>query len=330
MSFRAGGQVPGKNGGKEAGGAGFESHEGMNAFAREYFAADFPNPERAGCPAPGALQELIRADKPPGAELRAHLFGCSECFTEFDRAMRARADVLPVAPSWWGRLKGSPLLRPTPLVAGALCLLLVASAGVYLRNIYRRTSAPDVVAAQPDKVEAPAVKVPTAEATKDDPTPQATPEASTAQVTTGARAEKVPRPGAKAGGRTPSSSRPGAAREDTGKPPAIETVAVDLNEHTVLRGGAGGDAFTLPRSNTRLKLTLPEGGAAGPHRVSILDASGKTLVTANARSADGRALEVVLDTRKLAPQKYLLRLSRGGDVPQYFPFVIVEGAEGAP
>jgi hypothetical protein len=325
MSFKAGEGVPGGNGEKAAGEPELESPEEMIAFARDYFASDFSNPARTGCPAPDAIQEIVRAGKPPGVELRAHLFGCSECLAEFDRTMRARANVPPVAAPWWGKLLGARSLRPDPLLAGALCLLLFVSAGVYLRRYYRWTNAPDIADFQPDKV-----NLSPGETPKDDPTASPTPHASTDQVTPMERAEKIPHPSATARGRALSLSRARAKRQDTGERVAINTVAVDLEEYTVLRGGALGKAITLSRSLTRLKLTLPEGSAAGLYSLSILDASGKVLVTAKTRSADGSALDAVLDARKLAPQKYRLRLLRDGEAPQYFPIVIVEGSESTP
>lgn len=327
MSFKAGDRVPGGNGEKAAGAPELESPDEMIAFARDYFASDFSNPERTGCPAHGAISEAVRAGKPPGVELRAHLFGCSECLAEFDRAMRARADARPAAASWWGKLPWAPSPRPALLLAGALYLLLVASA-VYLYQIYRGTAAPSMAGVQTDKGD-----VPTSEARKDDPAAMLTPQASPAQVTPAKQAEKIPHSGATARGRAPSSPRPHAARQDSPELAAVNTVEVDLEEYTVLRGGGGGGGgkdIKLSRSLTRLELTLPEGSVAGLYSLSILDASGQALVTAKARSADGSALKAILDARKLVPQKYRLRLLREGEVPQYFPVVIVQDAESAP
>src|SRR5262249_51877260 len=61
--------------------------EKLILFARKHFATGFPNERRAGCPAPGMIRSA-RADRPPGDELRDHLFRCSECFNEYSAAIQ--------------------------------------------------------------------------------------------------------------------------------------------------------------------------------------------------------------------------------------------------
>jgi hypothetical protein len=325
MSFKTGDQVPGGDGEKAADEPKFASPDEMIAFARGYFASDFPNPKRTGCPEPGAIGELVRAGRQPDAELRAHLFGCSECFVEFDREMRARHGMQP-AVSWWSKLPAAPSLRPAPLLAGVLFLLLVALAGIYLRHVYWERTAPDIADDQPTPVTVPRDEVP-----KDDSTALPMPQASPTHVTPAERAEKSPRPRETARRQAPSLPRTRAPRQDAGELVAANTVKVDLEEYAALRGGEGGEnAIKLSRSPTRLELTLPEGSIEGLYSLSILDPSGKALVTAKARSANGKALSAVLDSRKLAPRKYRLRLLREGEAPQYYPLVVGEGTKAAP
>lgn len=323
MSFKTGNLVPGGDGEKAAAyEPKFESHDEMITFARGYFASDFTNPERTGCPEPGAFGEIVRAGKQPDAKLRAHLFECSECFVEFDLEMRARGDIQPATVSRWGKPPGGYLPRPAPLLAGALCLLLIALSGIYLWHVYRGKTTPDIADQQPKHISLRPDGAP-----KGDSTATATPQASPSQITSTERAEKFPRPHVSARRQEPSFPRPRASRQDADELVGVDTVKVDLEEYTALRGGGGVEnAINLSRSPTSLELTLPEGSAEGLYSLSILDYSGKALVTAKTRSADGKSLKAILDTRKLAPQKYRLRLSREGEASQYY-MVVVNGSE---
>src|SRR5262245_59008631 len=64
-----------------------ESHLEDRLFdeAVEYFSTAFPNPSREGCPHPERLRALASSAAPVTEPVRAHLFGCSECFREFRR-----------------------------------------------------------------------------------------------------------------------------------------------------------------------------------------------------------------------------------------------------
>jgi hypothetical protein len=321
MSFKAGGQVPAGGGEKASDEPKLDSPDEMIAFARGYFASDFPNPERTGCSKPGTISEIVRAGKQPDAELRAHLFGCSECFVEFDREMQARGDVQP-ASSWWSKLPGRLLLRPAPLLAVALCFFLITLAGLYLQYVYWKKTAPDIADEQPNQV-----GVPSSEAPKNESAALTTPQASPTRVAPVELAEKFPRPRATVRRQAPSLQRPRATRQNAGECVAVVTVKVDLEEYTALRGGGGGEnAIKLSRSLMHLELMLPEGSVEGLYSLSILDPSGKALVTAKARSANRKAIGAILDIRKLAARKYRLRLLREGEAPQYYPVVVGEGA----
>ncbi|HKQ74230.1 MAG TPA: hypothetical protein VJ810_11110, partial [Blastocatellia bacterium] len=62
--------------------------EKLIRVAQRHYATGFPNERRVGCPAPGVIQ-AARVDQMPTAEIRAHLFRCSECFNEFSSAILA-------------------------------------------------------------------------------------------------------------------------------------------------------------------------------------------------------------------------------------------------
>lgn len=116
--------------------------EDLSDFARRYYAKDFPNPARLDCPHPEFLASLLKAGRLPDDKLRAHLFGCSECFTEYREALAERRAQGSAAQRtrWWSRIVGGVVARPIPAVAGAATLLLVMAGVAYLRQKGPRAS----------------------------------------------------------------------------------------------------------------------------------------------------------------------------------------------
>ncbi len=90
----------------------------LSAIAQHYFATRFINPQRHGCPAPGMLQTLVRSAQLPDDELHAHLFRCSECFSEYRAAVLAHREAQTPA-SWWHALLAGSWGWRNPLLAGA-------------------------------------------------------------------------------------------------------------------------------------------------------------------------------------------------------------------
>src|ERR1041385_3221829 len=126
----------------------FGSPEEMVEFARVYFATDFPNPERKGCPIEGEIVTLVRAGEQHNAELNAHLFGCSDCFREFCAAMDART-LLQGTDSWWGRLAHVLTLRPATALACAFSLLIVALVSLYGWRVWHESKTSEVAGSPP-------------------------------------------------------------------------------------------------------------------------------------------------------------------------------------
>src|SRR3982750_4190201 len=56
------------------------------AFAQAYYATEFPNSERRDCPTAETLRKVACSSTLPDAQLRAHLFNCSDCFRLFRSA----------------------------------------------------------------------------------------------------------------------------------------------------------------------------------------------------------------------------------------------------
>jgi hypothetical protein len=299
----------------------FLSPDDLVRFASSYFASDFPNPGRLDCPPSDTLSASVLSGKLPDEKLRAHLFGCSECFKEYQRALAAQrsADFTSTV-SWLSRLKLTLVRRPLPAFAGVFSLLFLSFVGVYVWQQYK--TAPRPVAASRDVVSANTSQ----DSSSNSISTQAMPETATdieAREKRAARSEPA----------TPTNRRPTVARRSGSAGQvhrdlvAMNTVKVDLEDYTSLRGGAGGGndaakAIRISRPRTRLLLTLPEGGIEGLYRISIVDNSGKALVTANTRSANGKTIITMLDLRRLPTQKYRLRIYVEGEPPSYYPIIV--------
>jgi hypothetical protein len=263
--------------------------EKLIIVAQKYFATNFPNERRVGCPAPSVIQ-AARADQMPGYELRAHLFRCSECFNEYRAAMRdhyRQTAVNAAAMDWRTKLMDLLSRWRLPMLAGATALLLLA-AGLFIRP-RQQTASPQ----------------------SSQNRPQLAQEASAGNPLT-------PRPPAQPTGQTANSGRE--------KPRLVESLAIklDLNRHKALgdsiRGGSLREEekkIKLPPLRALLKLRLRKGSEAGLYQISIVDPNSNPLVKTSARSRDGRSLEAVLDLRRSSRMAHRLRIERGDDLNEY-------------
>lgn len=276
--------------------------EQLITFGREYFATDFPNPARVGCPSPGALQTLARSDELPGDELCDHLFGCSECFRAYRAALETSKATAPaVAASWWSdwreRLVAVFTLKPAFALAGVVILLAVSGA---LWLAWRDKAIPATPrAAQVQPQPSAMISSPAAE------------EQSSRHEAPGKRADS-------------KTSAPPRARR---APAPLTVVEADLDEFVAMRdvtaSGAQAKAITLRQARTLLKLTLPENSWPGVYHASIINAAGQSLLTQRASSPDGVNLRLEFDLRNLAAGNYHLRLARQGAMPSSYPVKIV-------
>src|SRR5215475_7550107 len=105
----------------------FDNPERLILAAQKHFAMAYPNEQRVGCPAPGVIM-AARADLPPGDELRAHLFRCSECFNGYSEALQDhyKRTATDSAADWRTKLLRALSRWRFPVFAGmAASLLLV-------------------------------------------------------------------------------------------------------------------------------------------------------------------------------------------------------------
>lgn len=283
-------------------------------FAQAYYATEFPNADRSGCPPSAEMRAIALSGELPQGELRAHLLACSECFRLF---RSARLSLSPqmfarATPSWRQRMRGawrgftaSRLL--TPVGALALALLMIGGVWWWWQSASDETSplvamnrSPQTITTQPDRQEAGANESPANESNTETTTP----------LNETTRSVRAPR----------SSDAP----RDAALPRIVE---INLREDSLMRQADGDDdgerrALSLLPERQRLRLRLPEGRQPGNYTVSVLDAFGRTLVSTAARS-NGRTLTTgTIDLRELTPRAYRLSIAREGEVPDYVSFVI--------
>lgn len=271
--------------------------EAFVASAQQHFTSAFPNPQREGCPAPGVIQTVVKSERVPDDTLQTHLFGCSECFKEYQDVVRTwqaeKERTVDVASDW---LSGLAVLWNWRTLAGATAtILLLLSVGLW----FWRGSAPqsDQVRSQPT----PTASV-VAESVQPEPVGTASPTALASQM------------------------QPTEPKEN------LLAIKIDLNEFRSLgsqrRGSSEAESpITLPRVRGRLLLTLRENSPAGNYRVSLFEA-GRKRDAVIARSRNGRTLQVVLDLRRVVGAEARLsieRISQPDFAPDEYRLVIKQG-----
>jgi len=302
MNFRpTGNGSPGKQSAPDNDDSSEREIERLIAFGREYFATDFPNPARVGCPPQATLQTLARSGDLPGDELCDHLFGCSECFRAYRAALEAgRATAPAVAASWrreW-RERLAPAFAFKQLFALAVILLAVTGAVLLVWRDKAVPATPRLAQLQPQ--------------------PSAT-------ISIPANEEQPSRnepPTGRAGGKTSESTRAHRHSEP------FQEVKADLDERERTRGMTAGGAEAkefppLRQGRVRFDLLLRENSRPGVYHASIVNAAGRVLRTQRAISADGVNLRLEFDLSGLAAGNYYLRLARQGDMPANYPVKIV-------
>ncbi|MEP7340848.1 MAG: hypothetical protein ABI977_24165 [Acidobacteriota bacterium] len=284
--------------------------ETLIELARDYFAADFPNSDRQGCPDGAMLNSLAQSGRLPDDELRAHLFGCSACFTEYRTALAERPQPLPViaheAP-WWDRLRAAftpftGAFRPGFAWAGAAALVLIAF-GVWTARRVRVEAPPQIIAQRNAQAPAPSIA----------PAPEA-PAPAPRLARTAEQPALQPRP---------------AAKRRRVAPAAEAIVSLDLNEYVAMRDVSDASRFgqqviTLAPVRTRLKLRLPEGSLAGRYTVSLVDEFEHSLITDKPVSRMGKTLIADMDLRNFSVKSYRLKIQSRESTPDFYAVTISE------
>jgi len=266
----------------------FDNPENLILAAQNHFAIAYPNGRRVGCPAPDVIM-AARPDLPPGDELRAHLFSCSECFNGYSAALRNhyQRTTSDSAADWRTQLFRALSRWRLPIFAGvAAAVLLVVSLRIQRREP-SETSQSIQSRSQPTRVasaDLPLTPVPPA----------------------------------------PTVGRPPAPPHEEPRPAERLAINLDLNRYRALGDSIRGDSrreeekkIKLLPLRALLQLRLRDGSEAGLYRISVVDPYGKRLTGASARSRSGKSLDAVLDLRRAARMAHRLRVERGDDMNEY-------------
>lgn len=288
----------------------FADPDEIVAFAQAYYATEFPNSARHGCPSADTLRKVACSGILPDVELRAHLFNCSECFRSF-RSVRISYRPRVVAKEmWWQVLHGllsSIVSRRALITAGAMSLILfgIITGLMLMWNAHKEE--PKLAMNNSSQTSPVPPEGSTASPASNEPKTVASPAYPKSNST--ASRPKLPPQRAQALIR---KSRPASA---------MRVIEINLNDEALLRGADDSNAapriINLAPERQRLRLRLPDGNRSGRYTVSIVDAFGKSLVTVGVNS-NGRTLTVDLDLRDFMAKKYRLVIARAGEAPDYY------------
>ncbi len=272
----------------------YANTEKLIAAAQRYFANDFPNPQRLGCPVPGMLQAIVRAERLPDDAFQQHLSRCSECFNEYRaevQVWRQEKGLDADAGIGWRAVLNAFWNWRIPLSVTVTTLLLLA-AGI----VFWRVSAPQANPIRPQHVPQASVVV---ESSQPKPSGEAIP--PTHEIT------------------------PQQSKADE----RLLAVRIDLNNHLALgaqqrTGGEAAAPIFLPRAFVRLNLRLPREYEPGRYRVSLLDDNLISLASGQSVTTGGNYLVVRLDLRHLSGQFYRLSLTQKDEAPYFYKVVLTD------
>lgn len=272
----------------------------LHELARTYFGNEFPNPDRHACPDQMSLLATAQTGRLPDDALRAHLFGCSACFTEYQMALATRHAIVPAitgqaTPSFWrawpARVRESFARQPGLAWATVTVLVLTVFFLTWMLTWTRWRNTPPSLAVTPTLTQTPPATV---------AAPPVFPELS-----------------------APALRRPAVASKTSA------TLDVDLSEYVALRDAAEPQAQARPVIKltpvpTQLRLLLPEGSLAGLYTVRLLDESDQPVASTKTTSLAGIQLDVTLDLQGVAMKRYRLELLHAGQPPGSYPVLVAE------
>lgn len=300
--------------------------EELASLARRYYAARFPNPQRLGCPPPGEIINIVRSRHAPDETLLDHLFECSECFGEYRQALaECRAAAGEVA--WTVRLL-SFLTSKRSAITMAPVILILLSLFIIPRLVWRAPASETLQIADStstyaragvagESVSPPVAAIAIATIPKLTGNGRGVTWAWKSSGISSSRAEiiDVDLDNYQVFRRSQKEGLTSASQESSGIVGAISSGALD-------EASPGEKVISLPSTRASLILQLPETGAPGKYKVSLIDAFGKSLLSSAAYSHDGVKLQVALDLRRISLKKYRLRLWRNGEAPAFYDVII--------
>lgn len=300
--------------------------EELASLARRYYAARFPNPQRRGCPLPGEIINIVGSRQAPDETLLEHLFECSECFGEYRQAL-AECRPAPREVAWTTRLLS--FITPKRLATTMAPLILILLSVYIIPGLVRRKPASEVLqmsySTSPDTrvggagelASPPVAAVAIAAIPKLTENGRGVTWAWKSSGISSPRAEiiDVDLDNYQVFRRSQKEGLTSASQESSGRGGAKSSEALD-------EASPGEKIISLPSTRASLVLQLPETGAPGKYKVSLIDAFGQPLLSSAAYSHDGVKLQVTLDLRRVPLKKYRLRLWRNGEAPAFYDVFI--------
>lgn len=289
----------------------FADADELVAFAQAFYATEFPSTDGSGCPPAEELRALAHSGLLPSTQQCEHLFYCSECFRLFrSTKMGLHPHALKPEP-WWQPLRtllSGVTSHPGLTTAGALSLIFfVTLAGI----VWLKGGITSEVEMNNNSLAQSVPPVPTY--ALPEPTVTAQRGDSEASSSNGTRVGQ---------NLHPHRSATTAHRKTTLRVVDINLDGEDLSRSVDDRHGERS-VFSLTAERQRLRLRLPEGSRGGSYMVSVVDAFGKPLAVAGAKS-NGRTLTAGLDLGFLTTEKYRLCVSRDGEAPDCYLISVVK------
>lgn len=312
----------------------------LTDLAREIYAADFLNPDRAACPSEQKFRNLIESNTLPDEHLRAHLFCCSECFKDY-RAMlvASRVAYKIKQPSRIVSISAFVQKRLVPLLAVGVLVVTLSAIFIIVRfgkqgdehqnliAVLKETEqhgAPTPAENQNDRVDRPTknadaderketVKIQQPSASSN--TDSANHRDGLARQTSENIKPKLFKGNGEHSSRIESASKAGAIEKEID----LEDVAAGVN----LRGDSNqsGAIKTRPQ-RVYFRLRLPAGSPGGSYNVVLADVYGRTVRASESQSADGKILPVEIDLREFNERRLRLCVNRQGESPGCVPLYI--------
>lgn len=279
------------------------------SVGRAYFANDFPNHSHLGCPEPSILSAVINTGEPPGDELRAHLFGCSQCFRYFQAALAIRQPGYSSPISAWGRIKAGFAGKRRLMVVSALtaCVAVACLSWVYYSSLSEK--------------ESPAISHLTAKSTEKGGMSAPTPAPSGEVMPSASRNNQ-------AGSKSANTNNSTTRHEKTPALVATNRITVDFSERQLLRSGdvrgSSEHPIEIRQGLNNVSVKLPGDSPKERYKLSLVDAYGNDVVIGRSHRPKGKTASFILDTREIEPKSYRLCLSRAGEAPSCSRVVLQE------
>ena len=297
--------------------------ENFTSAARAMYAADHPNPERAGCFTNEVVRQMAHSANLPDDSIMNHLFDCSECFREYHRALKsAKNPIEAEVKSGWRKIFNLPPLR-TAFVGVGLVLLI----GLMFLSfrLWRENQSAELVK-----------HIETAdEATNFDysgilPNETGSANNQTAKNDVDGQTE-MPEKRATLNSPKPPQKTEIRRQEERDLRNEIASLNLVLSENNILRNTVnsseknGGDGkLLLPARKVTLNIKLPNDFSVGRYNLRFIDAFGNVLLEQTTAVKKGGLSIKNLNLKNLENRAGKVCLQKNGEIPDCFDIKITK------